>query len=134
MKQMNNQCIIFVPSKHMCEILYRIFKELFSCVYVYSDLEERDINIKRFKDKEYQFILATTVLERGITILDVNVIVLDLLNESFDEASLIQMTGRVGRNYNNPTGEAYILSNHHSQDIDNCINNLNEANYELSIL
>lgn len=131
---MTNQCIIFVQTKKICRILFSFFKYICSCTYVYSDLNERDKNIKDFKDKKYQFIFATTVLERGITILDVNVIVLNIKENMFDEASLIQMTGRVGRNYVNPYGDAYILTNHKSKEIDNCIKHLKEANYELSLL
>lgn len=134
MHDMTNQCIVFVHSKRLCKILYLLFKSFYSCTYVYSDLLKRDENIKAFKNKDYQFIFATTVLERGITILDVNVIVLDFKQGCFDESSLIQMTGRVGRNYKNPYGYAYILSTHVSKEIENCVNNLREANGELSIL
>lgn len=134
MHNMTNQCIIFVQSKKLCQRLFSFFKHLKSCTYVYSNLEERDKNIKAFKNKEYQFIFATTVLERGITILDVDVIVLDIIQNTFDEASLIQMTGRVGRNYVNPYGDAYILTTHKSKEIDSCVKHLKEANYELSLL
>lgn len=132
--RMANQCIIFTPNKKLCKTLYKIYSHLFSCIYVYADLEERQKNIMDFKNKKYKFIFATTVLERGITIHDVNVIVLDFKQGCFDESSLIQMTGRVGRNYKNPYGYAYILSTHVSKEIENCVNNLREANGELSIL
>lgn len=136
MKKMTNQCIIFVSSKKMCLTLYTIFKHLYKCTYVYSDLKERNDHIFRFKNKEYQFIISTTVLERGITIKDVNVIVLYDRSNAFDKASLIQMTGRVGRNYLNPYGEAYILTNNINKNIKQCIAEIKEANdvYQMSIL
>ena len=124
---MANQCIIFVSSKMMCRLLYKIYSRFFSCTYVYSDLESRDTNIIDFKNKKYKYIFATTVLERGITIKDVNVIILNFDN-LFDESNYIQMLGRVGRNINNPYGEAYILSNHFDLRIKHTIDYLKKAN------
>ncbi len=133
---MNTQCIIFVSNKKLCRNLYYVYKLFFKCTYVYSDLKERDKNIKDFRDKKYQFIFSTTVLERGVTIKDVNVIILCIDQNVFNEGSLVQMLGRVGRNFNNPYGESYILSSRNNDEIDKAINNLKEANkkYELSIL
>lgn len=130
LKRMDNQCIIFVPSKTLCKYLYLIFNKLISCTYVYSDLKERKDNITDFKNKKYQFIFATTVLERGITIKDVNVIIL-LLGNMFDEANIIQMLGRVGRSVDNPYGKAYILSNHFDENIKSTMKYLKEANSHL---
>ena len=124
---MANQCIIFVSSKRMCKILYKIFSHMFSCTYVYADLDERQNNIIDFKNRKYKYIFATTVLERGITIKDVNVIILNF-DDTFDCANLIQMLGRVGRNINNPYGEAYILTNHFDSNVKQAIANLKEAN------
>lgn len=135
-RKMTNQCIIFVSSKKICRLLYKIYKHIYKCTYVYSDLEERNDNIFRFKNKEFQFIFSTTVLERGITIKDVNVIILFDRKEAFDKSSMIQMVGRVGRNYKNPYGQAYILTNNFNKDINNCIKEITFANkkYEMSIL
>lgn len=136
LKKMKNQCIIFVSSKQLCLLLYRLFKKLINCTYVYSDLEDRDKNIMDFKDKKYQFIFATTVLERGITIKDVFVVVLIFNKQVFDKSSLVQMLGRVGRNFNNPYGEAYIFSSVFDKEITLAIDDIKEANkkYELSVL
>lgn len=127
LRSMTNQCIIFVSSKNMCKSLYKIFSRLFSCTYVYADLLDRNKNISDFKNKKYKYIFATSVLERGVTIKDVNVIILDF-GRVFDESNLIQMLGRVGRSINNPYGQAYILSDHLDKNITNTISYLNYAN------
>ena len=136
MKNMENQCIIFVSSRRKCKDLYTFYKRFFSCTYVYSDLKERNKNIMDFKNKKYKFIFATTVLERGITIKDVNVIILVDRNGAFDCSNLVQMTGRVGRNYKNPYGKAYILSSLRDKEINKCIKEIKDANkkYEMSLL
>lgn len=124
---MANQCIIFVSTKKMCKVLYKIFSHLYSCTYVYSDLENRNENIIDFKNKKYKYIFATTVLERGITIKDVNVIILNF-DSTFDSSNLIQMLGRVGRSVTNPYGQAYILSNHYDRNIISTVKYIKEAN------
>lgn len=136
LKRMERQCIIFVSSKYYCLLFYRIFKRLINCTYVYSDLEDRDKNISYFKEKKYQFIFATTVLERGITIKDVNCIIVIFNKKVFDKSSLVQMLGRVGRNFNNPYGEAYIFSSVHDKEINLAIEEIKGANkkYEMSLL
>lgn len=53
--------------------------------------------IQAFKNKDTDILISTTILERGITFSEVNVIVLEAENEVFNEASLIQIAGRVGR-------------------------------------
>lgn len=130
-KRMNNQCIVFVPRKSECEILYRIYKHFYKVTYAYSELEDREKNIIDFKNKEYDFIFSTTVLERGITIKDVNVIVMFTHKSCFNENSLTQMTGRVGRNVLNPYGEAYIFTSFISKEIYKTVKHLKECNNEL---
>lgn len=134
--KMDKQYIIFVPSKNICRNLYFLLKRLFNITFVYAESKDRTTNIRAFKDKEYQFILATTVLERGITIYDVNVIILNVLPGVFDCGSLVQMLGRVGRNFNNPYGEAYILSRKNDEEVKLAIEEIRRANksYELSLL
>lgn len=127
LRSMANQCIIFVSSKKMCTTLYKVYSRLFSCTYVYADLNDRNKNIMDFKNKKYKYIFATTVLERGITIKDVNVIIVRF-SRTFDEANYIQMLGRVGRNINNPYGQAYILSNQYDSNITSTIRYLKLAN------
>ncbi|MDO4499854.1 MAG: helicase-related protein [Erysipelotrichaceae bacterium] len=136
MQTMTNQCIIFVSSKKECRRLYSVLKHLFSITYVYAESSKRKENIEDFRNKKYQFILATTVLERGITIKDVNVIILCFHKGVFDEGSLVQMLGRVGRNFLNPYGEAYILSCFRDEEINKADELIKRANkeYEMSIL
>lgn len=132
LKRMKNQCIIFVSSKSEAKTLHMIFKRFLSCTYVYAEHQERNKNIRDFKEKKYQFIFATSVLERGITIKDINVIIMNIHKDVFKKENLIQMLGRVGRNFSNPYGEAYILSAYQNQDIKLAIEEIKNAN-ELSL-
>ena len=128
MHNMTNQAIIFVQSKKQCSVLYTIFSKIYSSTYVYSDLNARNENINAFKNKKYKFIFSTTVLERGITIKDVNVIIVDFIKNKFDESSYVQMLGRVGRGIDNPFGEAYVLTSYKNKNVEDAINYINKAN------
>lgn len=128
MNSMTNQGIIFVESKNLCRTLYQFLNRYYSITYVYSDLDLRNENIKAFKEKKYQFIVSTSVLERGVTFLDIDVVIIDFNMKMFDESSIIQMLGRVGRNINNPKGKAYILSNNLNMEIYNTMKYLKKAN------
>lgn len=134
LKKLKGQCIIFVSSKDLTNKLYRFYKRFINTTYVYSDLDIRNDNIKDFKDKKYKYILSTTVLERGITIKDVNIIILHDRKDAFNTSAIVQMCGRVGRGLNSK-GEAYILSSVLDKNIFEAIRQMKEANdYALSIL
>ena len=89
LKKDDERYIIFVPTKSYCKYLYMLYKKFISSTYVYSDLENRDQNIKDFKEGKFRCIFATTVLERGITIPKINVIILDIYKNIFNEANII---------------------------------------------
>lgn len=127
LRQMDNQCIIFTTSKHDCEVFYKIFSRFFSCTYVYADLPERKQHIEDFREKKYRFIFATTVLERGITIKNISVIILNFAS-IFNQSNLIQMLGRVGRGTDSVTGDAYVISDHLDPNIRETLKYLKKAN------
>ena len=132
MKKTKRQMIIFTERKMTAKVLYHLCKNFFSCTYVYSDLPERNENINDFRKGKYQFIFSTAVLERGITIKGVEVALL-IRYKSFDQGSIVQMVGRVGRDVEDLGGEAYILATSYHQDIKKAIDYLKEANRELEM-
>ena len=127
MKKIAGQCLIFVPSKSMCRIMYRIFSKMFACTYVYADLEERNRNILSFRNEETQFCFSTTVLERGITIRGISVIICDY-NNVFDQSNLIQMLGRVNRGIGDNDGKTFIFADRYSKKLHDTLAYLKKAN------
>jgi competence protein ComFA len=127
MRRMANQCLIFVPSKKLCRIMYRIFVHLFTCTYVYADLEERNKNVLSFRNGEKKFCFSTTVLERGITIKGISVIIYDYGN-IFDQSNLIQMLGRVNRGIGDNEGKTFLFTDRYSRKLAQTIKYLKEAN------
>lgn len=70
---------------------------------------QRDQKIADFASGEYQVMAATSIMERGITLADVQVMVLYSDHVLFDSNSLIQMAGRAGRKAEHPDGEVWFI-------------------------
>ncbi|MFV0379903.1 MAG: helicase-related protein [Anaerorhabdus sp.] len=125
--------IVFVPTKKMCNLLSKIINK--RSMAIHSDIEGKDEIIRKFKEKKFEVLFSTTLLERGITINDVDVCVFLADHKVFDLASLVQMSGRVGRNFNNPYGKCLFLSNKQSLIVDECIKYCKRMNNEkMSVL
>ncbi|WP_423363837.1 helicase-related protein [Mycoplasma sp. P36-A1] len=126
--------IIYVPTKKTgkkINTLLKIIKQ--KTAYIDSSSNITKI-INEFKNKKYNIIVTTTVLERGITLKDVNVIIYDANAKVFNEKVLIQICGRVGRHFEKTTGEIYYLCNDINDDIYNSIKKIKEINYKITSL
>ena len=126
--ELKKPILLFVPSIRQCEILYHLLNLFVPCCRVNSQSQNKDQTIADFKNGKYQICLSTTILERGITIPRVNVVVFHCDSPVFDEASLTQISGRVGRSIECPDGYCYFLSSKRKKEIDDCITNLQRAN------
>ena len=120
--------MIFVPTIRMAEMLCRFLSLFFECSVCTSKTEERDEVIADFASKKNGLILCTTVLERGVTIPDAQILVLQADHGVFDEASLIQMAGRAGRNFKHPEGEVMFLLKEKAEAPYACRRSIEEAN------
>ncbi len=79
---------------------------------VYAAASDRDERVEEFRAGDLRFLLTTTILERGVTFANLHVLVLDAADQVWDEATLVQIAGRVGRNKNYPTGLVWFLAPH----------------------
>ena len=127
-KNNNNPVIVFVPSKLICENYYKIFSRIINCEMITSLSMNKENIIKRFRDKEVNLIFATTILERGVTFEGVDVVVMYAESAIYDLASLIQMSGRVGRKISKPNGDVLFLQNSYSLKSIDCIKEIKRAN------
>lgn len=114
------QILIFVPTIKDGFIL----QEKLSLPFVYSSLKDKEKVIEEFKNNKIKMLITTSILERGITIKDVQVIVYDANHPMFDEATLIQISGRVGRKKDAPKGNIYFLTFSKNEAIRQCIRKL----------
>jgi competence protein ComFA len=79
--------------------------------FVYSSDPDRLNKVACFKQGEGQFLITTMILERGVTIPNIDVAIFASEHDVYEESALVQISGRVGRNPKWPTGE--IMFFHH---------------------
>lgn len=130
-KQAGIQALLFVPTIQEAHHYARILRFLFRCAVFTSKTEDKETVIADFHNKCYDVLLATTILERGITIKGIYIIILHADHIVFNEASLIQIVGRVGRKLEQPTGEGIFLCTKKTKDIQRCIHALEKMNETL---
>ena len=120
--------LIFVSSMARGRRLQFLLNRFVRCCYISSKTDGRDEIISDFRKGKYDVCIATLILERGITIDNVQVLVWKRESRVFDEASLTQISGRVGRSFLNPQGDCLFLCEGQSESVDACITSLRRAN------
>ncbi len=121
--------MIFVPKIIQAERMGKMLKLMFkSCHVCTSKTPDRDDVIRTFRGEPAGLIVATTVLERGVTVPGADVCVYEANSRIFDEAGLIQMAGRAGRSFQCPDGDVLFLLKERSELAERCVSQLREAN------
>lgn len=60
--------------------------------------------VQRMRDGDYDFLVTTTIMERGVTFPEIDVFVLGADDPVFSSSALVQIAGRAGRAASRPTG------------------------------
>lgn len=127
--KMQKKTLIYVPKVSLVHKVQTILNYTsFNSRGVSSKHKHNQEVIQQLKEGKIDCVVTTTLLERGITIEDVQVIVYQGEHALFDEKTLIQIAGRVGRKPNHPTGKVYILTSEKTKDISNCVRTLKKLN------
>lgn len=105
--EMKRRALLFVPTIEAGHQLARALKKRLKIEveFVYSGDSNRLDKVRRFKEGDGQFLITTMILERGVTIADIDVAILGAEHEVFEESALVQISGRVGRSPKFPHGE-----------------------------
>lgn len=107
------QLFIFVQRIAQTEPMAALLRKELQLVEVAatsSQDDERADKVRRFRRCELRVLVTTTILERGITIPRSDVYIFDADGRLFDEASLVQMSGRAGRSADDPYGRVFFCS------------------------
>ncbi len=92
-----------------------------------SDLGRKQ-KIEGLSKGEYQLFICTSILERGVTIPNVQVIVVAADHPVFDGRALVQMAGRTGRTKEYPEGQVLFISARKAPGITEAIRWIKEQN------
>ena len=104
--------LIFFHNIILMEEAELLFQTLDSGIKsVHASNENRKEFVQNLRDKKIPGLLTTTILERGITIPNVQVAVIGSEQTIFTSGALVQIGGRVGRSSTYPTGD-FVLFHH----------------------
>lgn len=108
----NEPFLIFFPTIDLMEKASPLFKQIEpSIAAVHAEDADRKEKVVELRNEQKKGLLTTTILERGITIKNVQVAVVGAESPIFTASALIQISGRVGRNKDFPNGD--IVFFHH---------------------
>lgn len=104
--------LLFFPTIDLMKRAIPLVQELNEGILaVHAADPERKEKVLKLRNKEVPGLLTTTILERGITISNVQVAVIGAESLIFTANALIQIAGRVGRDVQFPDGD--VLFFHH---------------------
>ena len=125
----SKQVFVFVPTIDESKKLALLLKPFFNHgTYVNSKRDDNNQIIDDFRSGKYQYLVTTAVLERGVTIKNLQVIVFHADSEIYDTASLIQIAGRAGRRKEAPEGEVIFFAKRNNEQIQGAIDEINANN------
>ncbi len=125
----DKRVLIFVPTIKMANLL----AHLFGFGVITSKTKDKEAVLEGYLKGDFNILVTTTILERGVTFVDCYVYVLWADHPVFDAASLIQIAGRVKRG-RSTEGACYFYALHHSLEVKQCLDNLRDMNTLASIV
>lgn len=121
--------LIFFPTIELMEQATPLFQDIESTIEsVHSEDPDRKEKVLQLRNGQRKGLLTTTILERGITLKNVQVAVVGAENPVFTSSALIQISGRVGRNVKYPTGDIVFFHHGITMGMDRARNKILEMN------
>lgn len=129
--QQSRQALIFFPSVGRMEKALPLFKEMNPLIEsVHAEDPDRKEKVMKMRNNETPILLTTTILERGVTIPNIDVAVLGAEEKIFTESALVQIAGRVGRSSDHPTGDIVYFHYGRTREMIKAILHIDEMNKE----
>ena len=124
--------LIFVPRVKLLMPLYEAVQKIVPSTVtgntVHANDPQRLEKVQRLRDGEYRYLVTTTILERGVTFKNLDLMVWDANDSNFSRSSLVQIAGRVGRSRERPTGDVYFIIGHYSLKIQQAAGQIKKLN------
>ena len=129
-KKEGKPCFVFAPTIDLCESLYeKVSLAVKNGSYVHSERTDKETIIDDFKKGKLDYLITTSVLERGVTIKNLQVLVFRADNKSiYDSSTLIQISGRVGRKLDSPDGEVIFFAEKETEEMNDAIRKIEHYN------
>ncbi|MGO3732307.1 MAG: DEAD/DEAH box helicase [Vagococcus sp.] len=131
LEKQKRQCLIFFPNIQLMEQCASVLKELFPdkrIAFVYAGKVDREEIVVEMREHVWDWLLTTTILERGVTFPNIDVFIMQAKHRVFNVASLVQISGRVGRVADYPTGHIYLFHSGKSKAMKQAIKQIQDMN------
>ena len=92
-----------------------------------SDLERLE-KVQKMRDGDYDFLVTTSILERGVTFQEIDVYVLGADDPVFSSSALVQIAGRAGRSQSRPTGRVIFWINCNCRQVNQAVSQVKYLN------
>lgn len=133
--QSDQPFLIFFPSIDLMERAYPLFQQIHvDILAVHAEDSERKEKVLKLRRNQVCGLLTTTILERGITIPNVQVAVVGADEPIFTSSALIQISGRVGRSVDFPSGDLVFFHHGISLEMDKAKTTIEEHNSNRELL
>ncbi|MCI1974489.1 MAG: DEAD/DEAH box helicase family protein [Limosilactobacillus sp.] len=116
----HHHCLLFVP--HVADLqptflaLQRVFPKI-KFTTVHAADPKRLEKVQSMRAGKYQFLITTSILERGVTFPEIDVFVLGADDQVFSSSALVQIAGRAGRSLKRPTGKVNFWVNSYNRRV-----------------
>ena len=132
-RQTHYPLLIFVSEIELGQQFTENLKKYFpkeTVGFVSSQTTDRLRMVEEFRNRAITMLVSTTILERGVTFPFVDVFVLESNHTLFTKSALVQISGRVGRSKERPTGKLLFLSEGITREMKKAIKEIKEMNQE----
>lgn len=111
---------VFVSTIEEAEKTFNTIKHIVkSGNIVHSKIDNRTEIINDFRNGKYKYLVTTAVLERGVTVKNLQVIIYGSDHTLYNEYALVQIAGRVGRKIDAPEGDVIFIADKVTKDMEN---------------
>ena len=123
--------LLFVPhiaDLALVEAALRHSFTTFRFATVHASNPERLEKVQKMRDGDYDFLVTTSILERGVTFPEIDVYVLGADEPVFSSSALVQIAGRAGRAQSRPTGRVVFWINCNCRQVNQAISQVKYLN------
>lgn len=123
--------LLFFPSIELIDQAAPLLQAIDPLIQtVHAKDPDRKEKVLGLRDGKLRGLATSTILERGITIRNLQVAVVGADHRVFDSAALIQIAGRTGRSADSPTGDVVFFHNGISYQMDEARRSIRSFNKE----
>ena len=130
--QNKKRFILFVPNIEWMKMFEKVLRRIYPDQYfvaVHSEDPEREEKVLLMRQNKVDFILSTTILERGVTFPNIDVLVIGAEDRVFTESALVQIAGRAGRSPQYPKGDVIYFHDGQSLAMKKAIKQIKKMNH-----